>query len=219
MPQKLKIDFVSDIACPWCAIGLGGLERALERLQDEIEPDIVFHPFELNPAMTPGGENTLEHVVAKYRMPADEARQNRERIKTRAAAVGFTMNTSDASRIYNTFDAHRLIAWAAQDRKQHELAQQLFRVYFTDQTDPGDHDALIEAAGKVGLDRVEARAVLESDRYANEVHKDEALWQSRGITGVPAVIVGDRYLISGGQPPEEFERQLRGIAKALMEGQ
>jgi predicted DsbA family dithiol-disulfide isomerase len=193
----MKIDFVSDIACPWCAIGLGGLDRALERLHGVIEPEIVFHPFELNPAMQPGGENTLEHVVAKYRIPVDEARQNRERIKARAAAVGFTMNTSDASRIYNTFDAHRLIAWAARDGKQHELTRQLFGVYFTDQTDPGDHDA------------------LESDRYADDVRRDEALWQSRGITGVPAVIVNDQYLISGGQPPEEFERQLRGIAEAM----
>ena len=212
MPQKMKIDFVSDIACPWCVIGLGGLERALENLHDVIEPEITFHPFELNPNMQAGGENTVEHVVAKYRIPADEARVNRERIKARAAAVGFTMNTSDASRIYNTFDAHRLLAWAAGKGKQHELKRQLFVVNFTDQTDPGNHDALVEAAGKVGLDKTEARAVLESDRYAAEVRRDEALWQSRGITGVPAVIVNDQYLISGGQPPEEFERQLRAIA-------
>ena len=212
MPQKMKIDFVSDIACPWCVIGLGGLERALKSLHDVIEPEITFHPFELNPNMPAGGENTVEHVVAKYRIPADEARVNRERIKARAAAVGFTMNTSDASRIYNTFDAHRLLAWAAGEGKQHELKRQLFVVNFTDQTDPGNHDALVEAAGKVGLDKTEARAVLESDRYAAEVRRDEALWQSRGITGVPAVIVNDQYLISGGQPPEEFERQLRAIA-------
>jgi predicted DsbA family dithiol-disulfide isomerase len=212
----MKIDFVSDIACPWCVIGLGGLERALESLQDEIEPEITFHPFELNPNMQAGGENTVEHIVAKYRIPADEARVNRERIKARAAEVGFTMNTSDESRIYNTFDAHRLLAWAASkgNDKQHELKRQLFVVNFTDQTDPGNHDTLVEAAGKVGLDTAEARAVLESDRYAEEVRRDEALWQSRGITGVPAVIVNDRYLISGGQPPEEFERQLRKIAQS-----
>jgi predicted DsbA family dithiol-disulfide isomerase len=212
MTKKMKIDFVSDIACPWCVIGLGGLEIALERLHGEIEPEITFHPFELNPNMPAGGENTVEHVVAKYRIPADEARVNRERIKARAAEVGFTMNTSDATRIYNTFDAHRLLAWSASHGKQHALKRQLFVVNFTDQTDPGNHDAIIEAATKVGLDPVEARAVLESDRYAEEVRRDEALWQSRGITGVPAVIVNDRYLISGGQPPEEFERQLRKIA-------
>jgi predicted DsbA family dithiol-disulfide isomerase len=212
MSKKLKIDFVSDIACPWCVIGLGGLDIALQRLKDEIEPSITFHPFELNPAMGPGGENTLEHIVGKYGISADEVRTNRERIRARAADVGFSMNASDDSRIYNTFDAHRLLAWAGSAGKQHELKRQLFVVNFTDQTDPGDHDALVEAARIVGLDPAEARAVLSSDRYAAEVRKDEALWQSRGITGVPAVIVNDRYLISGGQPPEEFERQLRGIA-------
>ncbi|MGF6495464.1 putative DsbA family dithiol-disulfide isomerase [Luteibacter sp. 621] len=213
MSQKMKIDFVSDIACPWCAIGLSGLERALENLHDVVEPEITFHPFELNPQMQAGGENMVEHIVAKYRIPADEARTNRERIKQRAASVGFTMNTSDASRIYNTFDAHRLLAWSAEHGKQHALKRQLLALNFTEQTDPGNHDALVDAAGKVGLDQAEARAVLASDRYADDVRRDEALWQSRGITGVPAVIINDKWLISGGQPPEEFERQLRKIAQ------
>jgi predicted DsbA family dithiol-disulfide isomerase len=213
MSQKMKIDFVSDIACPWCAIGLSGLERALENLQGVVEPEITFHPFELNPQMVAGGENMVEHIVAKYRIPADQARTNRENIKARAAGVGFTMNTSDASRIYNTFDAHRLLAWAGEKGKQHALKRQLLALNFTEQTDPGNHDALVESAVKVGLDATEARAVLDSDRYAAEVRRDEALWQSRGITGVPAVIVNDKYLISGGQPPEEFERQLRKIAQ------
>lgn len=213
MSQKMKIDFVSDIACPWCAIGLSGLERALENLHDVVEPEITFHPFELNPQMQAGGENMVEHIVAKYRIPADEARTNRERIRERAASVGFTMNASDASRIYNTFDAHRLLAWSAEHGKQHALKRQLLALNFTEQTDPGNHDALVDAAGKVGLDQVEARAVLASDRYADDVRRDEALWQSRGITGVPAVIINDKWLISGGQPPEEFERQLRKIAQ------
>ncbi|UPG92132.1 DsbA family oxidoreductase [Luteibacter aegosomaticola] len=212
MSKKLKIDFVSDVACPWCVIGLGGLERALENLKDVVDPEITFHPFELNPNMVKGGENMVEHIVKKYGIGAEEAQTNRERIKARAASVGFTMNTSDASRIYNTFDAHRLMAWAAGTGKQQALKHQLFVVNFTNQTDPGDHDALVAAAEKAGLDPVEARAVLESDRYTQEVRADEHLWQSRGITGVPAVIVNDKWLISGGQPPEEFERQLRAMA-------
>lgn len=213
MTRKLKIDFVSDIACPWCAIGLGGLETALERLDGVVEPDLAFHPFELNPDMKAGGENTLEHIVRKYGISADEARTNRERIKERAATVGFTMNTSDASRIYNTFDAHRLLAWAKGEGRQHELKRQLFIVNFTDQADPGDHDLLVATAEKAGLDPVAARAVLESERYADDVRKEETHWRNMGINGVPAVIVNDRYLISGGQPPEEFERQLRHIAQ------
>jgi predicted DsbA family dithiol-disulfide isomerase len=123
------------------------------------------------------------------------------------------MNTSDASRIYNTFDAHRLLAWAGEQGKQIELKRELFSVNFTKQTDPGDREALVAAADVAGLDPTEARAVLASDRYAAEVRRDEAFWQKQGISGVPAVIVNDRYLISGGQPPEEFERQLRGIAR------
>lgn len=215
MTRKLKIDFVSDIACPWCVIGLGGLEQALKALQGEVDADITFHPFELNPDMAPGGENSLEHITAKYGMSAADVRDNRERIKARAAEVGFTMNTSDDSRIYNTFDAHRLLAWAGQGHRQIDLKRELFALNFTAQHDPGDHEALVEAAGKAGLDRDEARAVLASDRYADDVRRDEALWQSRGIRGVPAVVVNDQYLISGGQPAEEFERQLRGIAKEL----
>ena len=212
MRQKIKIDFVSDIACPWCVIGLGGLDRALAKLQDSIEADVEFHPFELNPAMPAGGQNTIEHVTAKYGMPAGEARANRERIRARAAEVGFTMNTSDSSRIYNTFDAHRLLAWARTKGKQHELKTQLFILTFTDQDDPSDRVALVAAAKKVGLDPAEAMSVLQSDNYAQEVRSAEALWQSRGINAVPAVVVNDRYLISGGQPAEEFERQLRRIA-------
>jgi predicted DsbA family dithiol-disulfide isomerase len=211
--KKLKIDFVSDIACPWCVIGLGGLEQALERLHDAIDPELTFHPFELNPRMLAGGQNSLEHIHQKYGISYDEARVNRERIRARAAAVGFTMNTSDDSRIYNTFDAHRLLAWAKGEGKQLELKKQLFALNFTDQRDPGDHDNLLAAAEKVGLDPLQARAVLESDRYASEVRADERLWQSRGISGVPAVVIDDRYLISGGQPADEFERQLRKIAE------
>jgi predicted DsbA family dithiol-disulfide isomerase len=213
MRQKIKIDFVSDVVCPWCVIGLGGLSHALHRLHDEIEPDITFHPFELNPDMPAGGQNTLEHIRQKYGISADEARANRERIKARAAEVGFAMNSSDASRIYNTFDAHRLLTWAKTEGKQHELKRQLFILNFTEQKDPGDHQSLIAAAEKAGLDAAAAREVLHSDRYAEDVRTAEQFWISRGISGVPAVIVNDRFLISGGQPAEEYERQLQQIVK------
>jgi len=219
MTQTLKIDFVSDIACPWCIIGLGGLEKALDALDGEIAADIVFHPFELNPAMPKGGQNSLEHIAEKYGLAADQVCANRERIQERAAAIGFAMNTSDASRIYNTFDAHRLLAWAREKGRQIELKRQLFQVYFTDQADPGDPDALAAAAEAAGLDGTEARAILDSDRYADQVRSEEAFWQGRGINSVPAVVVDNRYLISGGQPPEEFERQLRAIAAKLREEQ
>lgn len=213
MPQKLKIDFVSDIACPWCAVGLGGLEQALDALQGEVVADISFHPFELNPGMPAGGQNGLEHLSQKYGMAPAQIRANRDMIRERAASVGVVMNSSDDSRIYNTFDAHRLLAWAREEGRQLELKRRLLVLNFTDQADPGDHDALVAAAESVGLDGAAARAVLESGGYADQVRSEEALWQSRGISSVPAVVVNDRYLISGGQPPEEFERQLRAIAE------
>jgi predicted DsbA family dithiol-disulfide isomerase len=219
MSQKLKIDFVSDIACPWCVIGLGGLEKALDSLEGEIEADVTFHPFELNPDMPAGGENGLEHIAAKYGLSPDQVRENRARIRDRAAAIGFTMNTSDTSRAYNTFDGHRLIAWAGEKGRQLEMKRQLFTLYFTDQQDPGDRDALVAAAEAAGLDGAEAREVLASDRYADQVRAEEALWRRRGINSVPAIVVDDRYLISGGQPPEEFVRQLRGISAKLRDEQ
>lgn len=219
MPQKLKIDFVSDIACPWCVIGLFGLEKALESLKGEIEADITFHPFELNPDMPADGENTLERLSTKYGMTPDQVRENRALIRDRAAALGFAMNTSDSSRSYNTFDAHRLIAWAGERGRQLEMKRQLFMLYFTHQQDAGNLDALVGAAEAAGLDGDEARAMLLSDRYAEQVRAEEALWRQRGISGVPAVVVGDRYLISGGQPPEEFARQLRAISAKLREEQ
>jgi predicted DsbA family dithiol-disulfide isomerase len=213
--QNLKIDFVSDIACPWCAVGLGGLEAALGSLKDEVTADITFHPFELNPAMPTGGENGMEHIAGKYGMVPPQIREGREAIRERAAAVGFAMNTSDDSRIYNTFDAHRLLAWAKEENRQIELKRRLLELNFTDQVDPGDHEALVAAAEEAGLDGATAREALRSGGYADQVRAEEALWQGRGINSVPAVIVNDRYLISGGLPPEEYERQLRGIAAEM----
>lgn len=212
MTKALKIDFVSDVACPWCIVGLKGLDQALERTKGEIEADITFHPFELNPTMPAGGQNMIEHVGQKYGSTPDQARINRERIRARAAELGFEMGTSDESRIYNTFDAHRLLAWAKEQGRQVELKRSLFTANFTEQQDPGNPDVLATAAERAGLDPQEARAVLASDRYAEQVRAEEHLWQSRGINSVPAVIINDQYLISGGQPPEVFEKALREIA-------
>lgn len=212
MTQTLKIDFVSDIACPWCAVGLGGLEKALARLDGEIAADITFHPFELNPDMPAGGQNSLGHIAQKYGIGAEQIAANRDAIRERAAEAGYVMNTSDDSRIYNTFDAHRLLAWAREEGRQLELKRRLLALNFTDQADPGDRDALVAAAQDVGLDRAMARAVLDSGRFTEEVRAEEDLWRRRGINSVPAIIVNDHYLISGGQPMAVFEKQLRAIA-------
>jgi len=212
MKTRLKIDFVSDLSCPWCIIGLRGLQSGLSRLSDSIDADIVFRPFELNPTMPPEGQNIVEHIAEKYGSSREQSATNRTMIRDRAAAVGFTMVTDDDSRIYNTFDAHRLLHWAGTLGVQQALKEALFALYFTDRGDPSSHEALVRVATAVGLDPIEAETILSSDRYADDVLKEEQLWQSRGISSVPAVVINERYLISGGQPPEAFEQALRNIA-------
>lgn len=212
MARPMKIDFVSDISCPWCVIGLRGLEEALERTGDLIDAHISFQPFELNPAMPPEGQNIGEHLHQKYGSTPNQSAASREMIRGRAAEVGFAINYSDDSRIYNTFDAHRLLHWAEGEGRQVELKHALFEAYFTDGRSPADHDVLVAAAEKAGLSGEGAREVLATGQYSEEVRQAEQLWQSRGINSVPAIVIDGRYLISGGQPPEAFERALRKIA-------
>lgn len=216
MARPMTIDFISDVACPWCIIGLRGLETALERTRDLVDPRIAFQPFELNPDMPPEGQNIVEHVAQKYGASPEQSAANRAAIIERAAGVGFTMTMTDASRAYNTFDAHRLLHWAGlaeqPEGAQAALKHALFEAYFTHDENPGDPDVLVRAAEKAGLDGVEARAVIESGRYAEAVREAEHLWRTRGIDAVPAIVIDRKYLISGGRPPEEFEQAIRQIA-------
>ena len=212
MTQPLKIDFVSDVVCPWCAIGLKSLEQALDRLGDSVAVEMHFQPFELNPQMAPEGEDVVEHIARKYGSTPEQIAKNGEAIRQRGAAVGFTFNLDKRNRVVNTFDAHRLLHWAALEGRQAELKQALLTAYFTDGRDVSSHDVLVEVAGKVSLNPVTAREVLEQDRYALDVRAQEQFYQSQGIQAVPSVIVNDRYLIQGGQPPEAFEETLRRIA-------
>jgi len=212
MPRAMKIDFVSDVACPWCAVGLNGLEEALARTGDLIDATITFQPFELNPDMPREGEDGAEHITRKYGISAEQAEANRAVIRDRAAAVGFDMGGIDGRRVYNTFDAHRLLHWAEGSGHQAALKHALLEANFTQGLDVSDPEVLIAAAERAGLDGDAARQVLASGRYTAEVRDAERLWQSRGINSVPAIVIDDRYLISGGQPPEAFEQVLRRIA-------
>lgn len=216
MTQTLKIDFVSDVSCPWCIIGLRGLETALDNLKGEIAAEIHFQPFELNPAMAPEGENIVEHIGKKYGASPEQSAATRAMIKERAAALGFEMRMGSESRIYNTFDAHRLLHWAGSESagKQAALKHALFSAYFTDNQNMSDHDVLVRAAASVGLDADRARAILASDEYAAEVRAQQKFYHEQGIHAVPAIVINERYLISGGQPVELFERALREIAAA-----
>lgn len=214
MKKHLKIDFVSDIACPWCAVGLASLQTALGRVKDQINADITFHPFELNPQMVPEGEDTTEHLTKKYGSTPEQAAAIRETIRARGAELGFIFNLDRRSRIYNTFDAHRLLHWAQLESAGRQLAlkQALLKAYFTDGEDPSNTAVLVRVAGEVGLDGERAKAILASDTYAAEVREQEQFYLQQGINSVPAVVINDRHLISGGQAPEVFEQALRQIA-------
>ena len=214
-PVSLKIDFVSDVMCPWCVIGLGGLNKALEELKPEgIVANVTCQPFELNPQMPPEGENIVEHIGKKYGSTPEQSAANREMIRQRAAEVGFEMRTNEQSRMWNTFDAHRLLHWAHEvaPERQETLKRELFAAHFTHGRNISDAGVLTQAAEVVGFDRAEAAEVLASGRYAREVRDAEALWQARGIRSVPAVVINDQYLISGGQPADVFASALRQIA-------
>ena len=225
MPRTLHIDFVSDIVCPWCVVGLGGLEAALETLKGEgIEARVHFQPFELNPQMPPEGENIVDHIGRKYGSTPEQSAANRAMITQRAAEAwpGFDMRMGPDSRIWNTFDAHRLLHWAGTvgAAEQRALKAALFTAHFTDGRTMTDAGVLADAAAAAGLvpgssprmTRAEAEAALAEGRYADEVRAAEALWVSRGINGVPAVVVEGKWLISGGQPAGVFEEALRGMA-------
>ena len=214
----IRIDFVSDVACPWCVIGLKSLEQALAKLGDEVEAEIHFQPFELNPDMPAEGQDITEHLAKKYGATAAQLEVTREAIRERGAELGFVFGIGKRSRIYNTFDAHRMLHWAGlQDKqymKQRALKHALFAAYFTEGFNPGEHETILRAVAQVGLDVDAARAVLESDDYATEVRAQEAHYLARGIHSVPAAIVNNQHLIHGGQPPEVFEQALRQITSA-----
>jgi predicted DsbA family dithiol-disulfide isomerase len=212
MMKTLKIDFVSDVSCPWCAVGLASLQTALARVAPEVQAEITFQPFELNPQMVAEGEDTTEHLRNKYGSTPEQAAAIRETIRARGAELGFVFNLDKRSRIYNTFDAHRVLHWAHLEGCQLALKKALLKAYFTDGEDPSDHTVLVRLATEVGLDAVRARAILEGDTFAAEVREQEQFYQQQGIHSVPAVVINDRHLISGGQPPEVFEQALRQLA-------
>ncbi len=218
MTTSLKIDFVSDVSCPWCAVGLGALEEALGKLQGEVSAELHFQPFELNPKMGSQGQDIGEHLTQKYGSTAAQQVQIRETIRARGAEVGFVFNPEGHGRIWNTFDAHRLLHWAEHEGapgQQHALKKALLAACHTRSEAMGDHAVLLGCVREVGLDEARAGAILASDEFAQAVREREGFYTSVGIHSVPAVIVNDRHLISGGQPAAVFEQALRQIASEM----
>ena len=208
----MKIDFVSDIACPWCAVGLASLQTALARLPADLPVELHFQPFELDPSMPREGRDIHELLAQKYGMTPEQVTASQENIRQRGAAVGFEFRMDRRTRSYNTFDAHRLLHWAGIEGHQAALKRALLKAYFTDGGDPSDPELLARVAAEVGLDGERARSILAGDEFAAEVRQREKFYLDAGIHSVPAVIIDDRHLIQGGQPPEVFEQALRQLA-------
>lgn len=210
--MHMRLDIVSDVVCPWCLIGYKRLELAMQELAGEMSFEIEWHPFELNPNMPPEGENSGEHIMRKYGLDREQAQQNRDRIAGIARDLGVEFSTADDRRIYNTFDAHRVLHWAREQGKQTPFKLALFHEYFVETNDPSDPEVLRRVATSLGLDGDEAAAIAGSDRYADAVRAEEEQFVSAGISAVPAFIINQKYLISGGQEPATFISAFRKIA-------
>ena len=214
MAAPIKIDFVSDVACPWCAVGLKSLEAAMARVGEDLQVELHFQPFELNPQMPAEGEDAVEHLTRKYGISAEQAAQNGEAIRARGAALGFEFRMDRRRHVYNTFDAHRLLHWAGLEGQERQLALKhvLLRAYFTEGEDVSSADTLAKLAVDAGLDGEHARQILATDEFAEAVRQQESFYASQGITAVPSVIFNDRHLLQGGQPVELFEQALRQLS-------
>ena len=199
---KLRVDIVSDVVCPWCIIGYRQLEEALERTGTEI--DLHWHPFELNPNMPPEGQNIREHVAEKYGATAEQSAKTRAQMKELGESLGFTFSYNEDSRIVNTFQAHQLLHWANEQGREHDLKMAFFARYFTEGDDVSDTAILLEAVTGIGLDKDEAKAVLDDGRYAEAVREREEFWTSNGISGVPAMVFNQRHLVTGAQGADNY---------------
>jgi len=209
--QKLQIDIVSDVVCPWCIIGYKQLAKALEASGTAHE--IHWHPFELNPTMAPEGQNLRDHVAEKYGSTQEQSEESRVRMTGVGAEVGFEFRFADDMRMHNTFNVHQLLYWADQQGRMHDLEQALFAAHFTHRLNLSDDAVLADVAAQTGLERAEALAVLSDQRFATEVRDAEHYWQNQGIQGVPAIIFNRRHLVSGAQGVENYMRILAQLAE------
>lgn len=208
--EPLRIDIVSDVVCPWCVVGYKQLDEALKQTQTDYE--IHWHPFELNPNMPAEGQNMREHIIEKYGSSAQESDASRVRITEAGAEVGFDFNFTDDMRMHNTFNLHQLLHWAQPQGRMHDLKQALFTAHFTHGRNISNNEVLADIAAEIGLDRTEASAVLEDQRFAQDVRELEQHWQRQGVQSVPAIIFNERHLVSGAQGVENFTSILKQLA-------
>ncbi|MBE1299896.1 MAG: DsbA family oxidoreductase [Alteromonadaceae bacterium] len=210
MPQVLKIDIVSDVVCPWCVIGYGRLKQALTKFGDEVVTEIHWHPFELNPNMPVEGENLRSHLSAKYGTTLEGSINARAMLTDEGRKIGFAFNYFDEMKMLNTHDCHQLILWASSTGLQAALVEALFEQFFTLQGE-FDQASLLSIVEKVGLDKSEAKRVLEQQLFSNEVKEIENKWYQQGIQGVPLFIFNGRQAVSGAREPTVFESLITQI--------
>ena len=208
--KPLRIDIVSDVVCPWCAIGYSQLAEALK--QTNTPHEIHWHPFELNPNTPHEGRNYREHIMEKYGTTAEDIKESRARMTAAGAEAGFNFQFTDEFRTYNTFNTHQLLYWADQQGRMHDLKQALFVAHFVDNKNVADSTVLANVAADIGLDRSEALAVLEEQRFAAAVEKEKQHWQQQGIQSVPSMVFNERHLISGAQGIENYKSILQQLA-------
>ncbi|CAI8902220.1 DsbA family oxidoreductase [Pseudomonas sp. IT-P253] len=217
MTASVSIDFISDVVCPWCALGATALEHAIKNVAGEVSVELTYKPFELNPDMPAEGEKAVEHLMRKYGRTAEDVAAGKAMQIARGKAIGFTFDLEKRSHFYNTFDAHRLLLWAVQEGQQIELKKILLRGYFSEGQNPSDRQTLVRLAAEAGLDAAAAQEVLASGAFAKEVRELEEFYRQRGINSVPAMILNGRHLVSGSQSVEYYEQMLRQMASASAE--
>jgi len=207
MKPTIKIDYVSDVACPWCAVGLGNLNQAISQCSDKANFEVHFHPFELNPNMPLGGQDAIEHLTEKYGLTVEQVKANQANIRIKALEAGFDFHPEGRKRVYNTFDSHRLLHWAGQEfglEKQAVLKKELLNTYFCLAVNLDDQKNLLDAVTRSGLDKDRAQEVLQNNEFSKEVREAESTYTNAGISSVPSIILNDQYLLQGAQPAESF---------------
>ena len=207
----LTIDLVSDIACPWCAIGYGRLQKALEQL-DDIEVNLTWRAFELQPDSNLTPEPITPALARKYNVEPAQIEQSQKQMMEIAAGLNINFEKMEQRYTCNTFDGHRLVKWATRFDKQTPMKLALFDAYFGQGLSVDDHNVLLDAAQQAGLDRNLAAEVLNSDEYSEQVRQEEQQYQQAGVSSVPAFVINQKYLISGAQEPDSLAEALRDIA-------
>jgi predicted DsbA family dithiol-disulfide isomerase len=217
MIEKMKIDIVSDVVCPWCIIGYKRLEIAILELGIQDQVEIEWQPFELNPHMPKEGQNVQEHIMEKYGSTLIQQQESQEYMAKMGAEVDFTFNYFEDMRMANTLDAHILLEFAEKFGKQTELKIHLMTAFFSNRKDVSDRTVLKQALTDVGLNANEGMALLDNDEARKEVKSKEAYWQSLGVKSVPTIVFNRKSAVTGAQPVDVLKQVLLEIIENPIE--